>query len=68
MAGSDIDKAQVSDRYCSEFCSSQIAEVLRTLREEPAVDLIVSRGGALVVEMVCGANDGNWSAASRKRW
>jgi len=29
---------------------------------------LVSRGGALVVEMICGANDGNCSAASRKGW
>jgi len=41
LSGRDIDNARVSDGYCSRFCSSQIAEVAHTLREELAVDLIV---------------------------
>ena len=43
MAGRDIDKAQVNERYYGRFYSSQIAELPDTLREELAVDLIVGR-------------------------
>lgn len=39
-----VDRARVNDGFFIRFCSTQIAEIPHTLREELAVDLIDNAG------------------------